>query len=197
MAFEVLQPHSPEPMIWNAFPCFDLINSRFREHTGKPLVFDRLAMPGWQSAFLRHWGWRAPVPAQPADLRRLVELRDRVRRFLKRAAAGRRPTPGDLRYFDELLAGAPFVYSVGTDGRLEVAPAREGWAWAVAGIVSSAVQVAGSGEVRRIKECANPNCSWLFYDETLNLSRRWCQLNYCGNLMKVREHRARRRSSAS
>jgi predicted RNA-binding Zn ribbon-like protein len=197
VAAKVLQPESAQPMIWNAFPCFDLVDTRFRDHTGKAIVFDRLAMPGWQSAFLQHWGWRAPVPAPPADLRRLLEVRDRMRRYLERAAGGRPPAAADMDYFKNLLEAAPFVYTIGGGGLLEVAPAREGWAWALAGIVSSALRVATTRDVRRIKECANPDCSWLFYDETLNLSRRWCQVNYCGNLMKVREHRARRRSDVA
>ncbi|TMF88834.1 MAG: hypothetical protein E6I08_06360 [Chloroflexi bacterium] len=197
MAPRVLQPESAQPTIWNAFPCFDLVDTRLRDHTGKAVVFDRLAMPGWQSAFLQHWGWRAPVPAPPSDLRRLLEARDRVRRFLERAGSGRPPSTADRSYFKNLLAAAPFVYTIGSSGRLEVAPTREGWAWALAETVSSALRVATTKDVRRIKECANPDCSWLFYDETRNLSRRWCQVNYCGNLMKVREHRARRRRGAA
>jgi len=177
--------------MWNAFPCFDLVDTLFTEHTGKPLAYDRLGMPGWQEAFLKHWGWRAPVPAPAGALAQLTELRGRVRRFLERAAAGGGAARTELAHFRRLLEAAPFVYTIGATGNLEVAPAREDWGWALAGVVSSAVRVATGGAARRIKECANPDCSWLFYDETLNLSRRWCQVNYCGNLLKVREHRAR------
>jgi len=191
------QPASPMPMLWNALPALDLVNSLFSDHMGAPQVFDRLGMPGWQRAFLEHWGWSAPVPASKSELARLRALRERVRRFLEAAAAGRAAAVGEVAYFRELLEAAPFVYTIGNSGALEIKAAREGWAWAVAGIVRSAFQVATTSDSRRIKKCANPACSWLFYDETQNLSRRWCQVQYCGNLLKVREHRARRRQTAT
>src|SRR5947207_15587452 len=47
----------------------------------------------------------------------------------------------------------------------------------------------------RLRRCGNSTCYWLFLDETKNCSRRWCEMASCGNLMKVRRHRARQRRS--
>ncbi|MCL6580471.1 MAG: CGNR zinc finger domain-containing protein [Firmicutes bacterium] len=47
------------------------------------------------------------------------------------------------------------------------------------------------------KVCANADCGWLFYDDSRNRSRRWCDGRYCGNLIKVRRFRAKVRSSAA
>src|SRR5205085_11091386 len=124
MAPRVLQPESAQPTIWNAFPCFDLVDTRLRDHTGKAVVFDRLAMPGWQSAFLLHWRWRAPVPAPPSDLRRLLEARDRVRRFLERAGRGRPPRTAHRSYSKNLPAAAPVVSLIGRRRPLGGAPLR-------------------------------------------------------------------------
>ncbi|TMH87272.1 MAG: CGNR zinc finger domain-containing protein, partial [Betaproteobacteria bacterium] len=47
-----------------------------------------------------------------------------------------------------------------------------------------------------LRRCASPTCYWLFLDETKNCSRRWCEMASCGNLMKVRRHRAKQHQSA-
>ena len=39
-------------------------------------------------------------------------------------------------------------------------------------------------ESRRLKECENPECDLLFYDESRNASRRWCSMEGCGNQQK-------------
>lgn len=41
-----------------------------------------------------------------------------------------------------------------------------------------------------IKECANPDCDWIFCDDSKNRSRKWCD-NRCASLIKVRRYRAR------
>lgn len=42
-------------------------------------------------------------------------------------------------------------------------------------------------ELSRLKKCANPNCSHLFYDVSRNKTRNWCSMKSCGNIMKARE----------
>jgi predicted RNA-binding Zn ribbon-like protein len=52
------------------------------------------------------------------------------------------------------------------------------------------------GGAARLRRCGSPTCYWLFLDETKNCSRRWCEMASCGNLMKVRRHRANQHRSA-
>ena len=42
-----------------------------------------------------------------------------------------------------------------------------------------------------IRVCANTPCDWLFLDTSRNRQRRWCQMQTCGNLSKVRRFRER------
>jgi predicted RNA-binding Zn ribbon-like protein len=177
-------------MQWNEFPCLDFIDSRFRDHTGTGRIFDRLALAGWQQAFLDHWGWNAPVPAPRKKLAPLRELRSRLRRILESASAGKGLQPRDVRYFNALLGAAPFVYTVTGGGSTAAKPIRQDWDWIIAELVTSTADVVTRFESGRIKVCANPDCSWIFYDQTLNRSRRWCLTRICGNLVKVRAHRA-------
>lgn len=54
-----------------------------------------------------------------------------------------------------------------------------------------AAQVEGTWP--RLKLCANPDCAWVFYDRSRNQQGNWCNMAVCGNRMKNRELRARRR----
>jgi predicted RNA-binding Zn ribbon-like protein len=47
---------------------------------------------------------------------------------------------------------------------------------------------------RRLKLCANPGCGFAFVDTSINATRRWCDMRYCGNRLKVRAFRGRRKS---
>jgi predicted RNA-binding Zn ribbon-like protein len=46
-------------------------------------------------------------------------------------------------------------------------------------------------EPNRLRECANPDCDLIFYDETRNGQRRWCDMATCGNRLKQARHRTR------
>ncbi len=84
-------------------------------------------------------------------------------------------------------------------------PGEEGHGLVLVAVSSGIEQVAGAvaasfaamlalGEWSRIKVCTNPDCGWVMYDESRNRSRRWCDKTECGNLIKVRRHRRKRRA---
>lgn len=49
------------------------------------------------------------------------------------------------------------------------------------------------GERQRLKLCANPGCGFAFLDTSTNRTRRWCYMQYCGNRLKARAFRRRRK----
>jgi predicted RNA-binding Zn ribbon-like protein len=53
------------------------------------------------------------------------------------------------------------------------------------------------GTWARLKACANDECQWAFYDKSRNHGGSWCTMATCGNKLKNREFRARRRLAAS
>ena len=69
---------------------------------------------------------------------------------------------------------------------------HSGSAWDVvaADIATSAARLMTEGA--SVKVCANPDCSWMFMDETKPRTRRWCNVSVCGSLVNVRRHRAAR-----
>jgi predicted RNA-binding Zn ribbon-like protein len=53
------------------------------------------------------------------------------------------------------------------------------------------------GSWARLKACANDECLWAFYDRSRNHGGTWCSMSTCGNKLKNREFRARRRKAAT
>jgi predicted RNA-binding Zn ribbon-like protein len=50
-----------------------------------------------------------------------------------------------------------------------------------------------SPQRKRLKLCANPTCGFAFVDTSINATRRWCDMRYCGNRLKVRAFRGRQK----
>jgi predicted RNA-binding Zn ribbon-like protein len=56
-------------------------------------------------------------------------------------------------------------------------------------IIESAADALVSGELQRVRKCADPRCARVFYDGSRNGKRRWCDMKTCGNRAKAARHR--------
>lgn len=64
-------------------------------------------------------------------------------------------------------------------------------------IVKSAVELMTSEALKRVGQCADEQgCGWLFWDYSRNKSRRWCDIQDCGNRAKARRHYKKIKSEA-
>jgi predicted RNA-binding Zn ribbon-like protein len=61
--------------------------------------------------------------------------------------------------------------------------------WVVAG---AALDLLADAPLDRLGRCEH--CRWLYLDHSRNHSRRWCSMNSCGAVAKMRRHRAARGS---
>jgi predicted RNA-binding Zn ribbon-like protein len=57
--------------------------------------------------------------------------------------------------------------------------------WILNPIIHSAADLMISQELRKVKKCSDPVCGWLFLDISRNQSRRWCDMQDCGNRAKA------------
>lgn len=64
-------------------------------------------------------------------------------------------------------------------------------------VAVSATNLVASEDALRVKECGNDNCNWLFLDMSKNRSRRWCDMNECGNRAKARRHYHRKTAKSA
>jgi predicted RNA-binding Zn ribbon-like protein len=58
----------------------------------------------------------------------------------------------------------------------------------LAPVLWSAADLLVQAPHRRIRQCANPQCLWLFIDASKNGTRRWCDMAACGNRAKAQRH---------
>jgi predicted RNA-binding Zn ribbon-like protein len=57
-------------------------------------------------------------------------------------------------------------------------------------IALSALEVLGAAQPHRLKRCASADsCGWLFYDDSKGGRRRWCAMEVCGTVDKMRRFR--------
>lgn len=122
-------------------------------------------------------------------------LREAIFRTGFKLAIDQSPDPDDLRAIEQALVDA-----VSHGGLI---PGGEGfsWSWSAAGpnlerplwpIAFAAFELLTREDLSRLRICAAADCDWLFFDESRNRSRKWCDMNTCGNRAKIARYRERR-----
>ena len=140
---------------------------------------------------------RQPARAT-AILRRAISLREAIWRVFDAFAKSARADAADLATIqeEELAAirharfeqsGSDVAYQWSDELTLD----RPLWDIARA----AAELLRSKGDLARVRECGSDTCEWLFIDKSRNHSRRWCDMNDCGNVAKVRRFRQRTRAS--
>jgi len=174
----------------------DLLNSDWHDYRGSGRTEDRLDNDEWLDGFLTRW--RTELQGVPREeiRRTLRELRTLLKRMIDATTSGRRIARDDWEMLNALMAVAPMVRQLEREQggyRFRLVPVTEGLNRVRAEIATSFAHVLVHGDPSRIKICENPDCLWTFYDESKNRTRRWCESSGCGNLMKVRRYRARKK----
>lgn len=62
---------------------------------------------------------------------------------------------------------------------------EEGLEWLLAAIARSGAELLSEEARQNLKQCSNPDCRILFYDDSRTHRRRWCSMALCGNRHKV------------
>jgi predicted RNA-binding Zn ribbon-like protein len=132
-----------------------------------------------------------PVPEQ--DLPRMQQFREALR-LLLRANNGHPLTATGTALLQELAQGATLRVVFAEDGSARLEPSAGGIDGVIARIMGVILAAMGDGTWPRLKACHNDGCQWAFYDISKNRSGRWCATKICGNRIKARAYRARRRS---
>ncbi len=186
-------------------PCLDFANTVSRRDTDEPN--ERLFTYAHLVAWAEHVALLtsdegaellAASEAQPAEAEavftRAIALREALFRIFARNAGGETPDAADLAILNKEIAGCYAFLRLVTSGpgfvwRWEYDAARlDRILWPV---VDSAAELLTSGDLDRVRVCAGEHCGWLFVDRSKNRSRRWCDMQECGNVAKVRRYRRR------
>ena len=141
---------------------------------------------------------REEAAADPDARRRALGRAWAFRRALHdcfRAVVRREPPPeASIALINTAIADSlpPFTLAQRADGiafTMPVGPYPD----LLRPVLRSALHLLSSPELARLRECAAERCGKLYLDHTKNASRRWCDMDTCGNRAKARRHQARRR----
>jgi len=115
------------------------------------------------------------------------EFRRSLYRSFSAIAKGKDPSSSDLAYFNRQLPRVLQNLQVQKKGRDVV------WGWkkdhtdldpVLWPIVRSTAELLTSNARGLIRECEGEDCTWLFLDHSKNRTRRWCDMDICGNRAK-------------
>jgi predicted RNA-binding Zn ribbon-like protein len=200
---------------WIAAPaeelCLDFANTRYWRGTATPSeelhgVGDVVAwcaakagLPAARGEALQGWA-AAQAAAAKTLFAEALRLREAIYRLFHAASGKTAPAPADLALLNRALAQAA--------ERRAIEPTNAGFGWRVGAGAPSAVQLltpvlwsAGdllvSRRLAKVRHCANPDCEWLFLDDSKSGNRRWCSMSSCGNRAKAHRHYARSKGKAA
>ena len=174
--------------------CLAFVNSERHDYLGSERVEDRLEQPSWREQFLITWNLHVQSPLDSAQLASLRILRTWLRDVIEAQVSGRPFSPKDLEIVNRYLGMVSFTrqaISTGSSYQTILLPQQKDWKWVEVEIVSSFMDLISHYDPSRLKRCSNPSCRWIYYDESKNQSRSWCD-ETCANLIRVRRARARK-----
>jgi predicted RNA-binding Zn ribbon-like protein len=134
----------------------------------------------------------APTSTGEADLRTALELREAIYAMVHAHLEGKRFTSAQVAIVNAVAAHPTPTPRIGRNNEVSWA-ADEAALACLACVARDAIELLTSPLAGRVRECAAPDCAFLFLDTSRPGTRRWCAMNRCGNRQLVREHRKRRR----
>ena len=201
MSREAFQVHAPSKTT-----CLDFANTR--SWRGSADTVERLG----DADALVAWIGRAALDRGPAATERgpaaggpdgmagpvlyggAISIREAIYRVFHAIAEGNPPAGRDAAALSKWIAEAP--------ARSDLVPIGERFGWKVTRPLSGSVRLLApvlwsAGDLlvdaarERVRRCANDECLWLFFDDSRNGTRLWCDMTTCGNRAKARRFYAR------
>jgi len=179
--------------------CLTFANTRYWRGRADPV--ETLQAP----ADLLHWlresgGWPADAASASGEigghhLTEAVALRETMFRIFAASARGGPVAGPDIIVLNRALAEAPRRDTVAVDGamrRWDISfSERLSVSTLLAPVLWSAGDLLLGRRATRVRQCANPECGWLFLDDSKSGNRRWCSMSSCGNRAKAHRHYTR------
>lgn len=162
-----------------------------------PAGTDRLAHPDDATPWLVANGLLA-AGASPteAELDLVRKVREALRALLIHHSGGPAPQADHLAVLKALTDTSTAKVDLAPDGQVELSAAGENVGERLLELLLVMRDAQRDGTWARLKACANDECTWAFYDRSRNHGGTWCDMSSCGNMLKNREFRARRRAGS-
>ena len=125
-----------------------------------------------------------------ADLAEARGLREAIYRLVTARIRGARLPARDVAAVNAAARHPGRAPRLGPRGELRW-DVGEPLAAALSAVARDAIELIGGPQAGRVRECAAPDCTFLFVDTSRSGVRRWCAATRCGNREHVRKHRSR------
>lgn len=134
-----------------------------------------------------------PAASQNGALHEAIELREMLARLCYGWLEGKPPSAEDRELLQQWASRCVQHQELRWRG------GRLVWEWKpfhgeaqrpVLLLAQAAVDLLTADEPPRLHACASGTCRWLFLDTSRNRTRRWCDMNTCGNREKARRYSA-------
>ncbi|GHO71450.1 hypothetical protein KSC_103420 [Ktedonobacter sp. SOSP1-52] len=178
--------------------CVDILNSNWQGYRGGEPEQDRLLNSGWIEHLIKRWGIETPFPLEPEAREALQTLRSAMSNIIEAIGKGTDPSEQDVETINTALAlmpSTPFFTREKNHYALSHHPLQSDWRWFVREVAFSFSQLLIQHDPLRLKRCQNPACGWVFYDESRQKNRQWCNQT-CATLMRVRRYRMHHHTSS-
>jgi predicted RNA-binding Zn ribbon-like protein len=187
--------------------CLDFVDTRYWRGSPSPIeqlhgIGDVLAWSaaagGVDPGIVADLGasWLAQPREADTAFAAAIALRETLHRMFGAVAEASEVAPADLALFNAALAGAaPRTRMARRDGFYFWDTALNGRSAAslLSPVLWSAADLLAGARRDRVRQCANPRCRWLFFDDSKGGNRRWCSMAACGNRAKAHRHYLRRK----
>ena len=165
--------------------CLDFAHTAATEYWIEPeLVYDPASLERWLAYVLDLEG----IDAQAEDVDAAHHLRKAILHLARARAEGQQFSATDIQTLNAFAAAAPPAPQLTAAG--ELAPQAVIASVGLSAIARDAIDLFTGPLGHRIRICAAPDCELMFVDASRPGSRRWCSMQRCGNLSKLRTHRS-------
>ncbi|MFC9709613.1 CGNR zinc finger domain-containing protein [Paenibacillus sp. NPDC056933] len=174
----------------------DFVNSDYHDWRGGDRSEDRLGKKEWQQRFLEQWKMSASIPASPEEEGVMRIFRNELQALATRLSAGESLTDKDQKWLNGKMAEGQVIRRLNSAGEgleLLLIPVETHWQQVMAEVAADFAITVVEGDGGRIRICDNKDCRWIFYDDTRSRTQKYCDDKMCGNLMKVRRFRAKKK----
>jgi predicted RNA-binding Zn ribbon-like protein len=157
---------------------------------------DRLADPADAHPWLVDNHLLAPhAELTDTDLDLVRAVREAIRAMLVHNAGGPPPNKTALAVLRTVAERGTASVDLGDDGEVRLSARGDTARDRLVELLVIIRDGQRDGTWALLKACANEECQWAFYDKSRNHGGTWCTMATCGNKLKNREFRARRRAT--
>jgi predicted RNA-binding Zn ribbon-like protein len=162
----------------------DFVNTARGRTTPPPdLLSDDTALLRWTLAQRLH-----PEGARP-ELAAALQLRERLTALAEALHRGLQPPAGSIAAINEQLAlgqGSHQLTRVSGEWQLRFSPVERP---PVLQAIARSAAVTLADPLLAVRQCAGPDCSLFFTDDSPTQSRRWCDQALCGRDVRIERRR--------